>query len=56
MALSTDGNQRYSWMKNRRSLFVELDATAQLALQDDQLMPEHGIFCFKSGFRLERRG
>jgi hypothetical protein len=34
----------------------ELDATAHLALQDDQLMPEHGIFCFKSGFRLERRG
>src|SRR6266478_2882089 len=28
----------------------ELDATAQLALEDDQLMPEHGIFCFKSGF------
>src|SRR6266540_7251636 len=22
MALRTDGNQRYSWMKNRRSLFV----------------------------------
>jgi hypothetical protein len=23
--LSTDGNQRYSWMKNRRSLFVKGD-------------------------------
>jgi hypothetical protein len=34
----------------------ELDATAHLAMQDDQLMPEHGIFCFKSVFRLERRG
>jgi hypothetical protein len=22
MALRTDGNQRYNWMKNRRSLFV----------------------------------
>src|SRR5262249_32628692 len=34
----------------------ELDATAHLALQEDQLMPEHGIFCLKSIFRLERRG
>jgi hypothetical protein len=34
----------------------ELDATAHLARQDDQLMPEHGIFCFKPALRLEERG
>jgi hypothetical protein len=33
MALRTDGNQRYRWMKNRRSLFVIVDATAHLSLQ-----------------------
>jgi len=38
-ALRIDGNQRYSWMKNNRSLFV----TAQLALQHDQLLPERGL-------------
>ena len=43
-------------MKNTRSLFVELDATAYLALQHNQLLPEHSILCFKSAFRLERRG
>jgi hypothetical protein len=34
----------------------EGDATAHLAMQDDQLMPEHGIFCFKPALRLEERG
>jgi hypothetical protein len=34
----------------------ELDATAHLALQDDQLMPQRGILRFKSAVRLEWRG
>ena len=42
MALRIDGNQRYSWMKNRRSV-GELDAAAYLALQHDELMPERSI-------------
>jgi hypothetical protein len=32
MALSTDGNQRYSWMKNSRSLFVKRTATGWSAV------------------------
>jgi hypothetical protein len=34
----------------------ELDATAYLALQHGQLMPERGILCFKPALRLEERG
>jgi hypothetical protein len=34
----------------------ELDATAYLALQHGQLMPQGGILCFKSARRLEWRG
>jgi hypothetical protein len=34
----------------------ELDATAHLALQDDQLTPERSILRFKSALRLEERG
>src|SRR5215831_9743966 len=34
----------------------EVNATAHLPPQYDQLTSEHSIFCFKSGFRLERRG
>jgi site-specific recombinase XerC len=52
MALSTDGNQRYSWMKNSDRI-REVDATAHLALQHDQLMSERGILCFKPALRLE---
>jgi hypothetical protein len=33
----------------------EVDATANLALQHQQLMSERGIFCFKAAGRLERR-
>jgi hypothetical protein len=32
----------------------EVDATAPPALQDDQLLPEQSILCFKSAFRPER--
>jgi len=31
----------------------EVDATAHLALQHDQLMSERGILCFKPALRLE---
>jgi hypothetical protein len=43
-ALRIGGNQRYGWIKagDRR----ELDTTAHLALQHDQLLLEHGIFRF----------
>ena len=34
----------------------EVHATAHLPPQYDQLTSEHSIFCFKSVFRLERRG
>jgi hypothetical protein len=34
----------------------ELDATAQLALQYNQLVPERSILCFKSTLWLEDRG
>ncbi len=34
----------------------EGDANAHLALQQDQLMSERGILCFKPALRLEERG
>ena len=34
----------------------KVNTTAHLALQDNQLVPEHGILCLKSATRLERRG
>ena len=34
----------------------KVDATAHLASQYNQLMPERGILRFKSALRLERRG
>ena len=34
----------------------ELDTTAHLPLQHDQLMSERGVLCLKSALRLERRG
>ena len=34
----------------------ELDATAHLALQYNQLLPQRGILCFKSALGLEDRG
>jgi hypothetical protein len=40
MALRTDGNQQYSWTKNRRSLFVKWTRPRTLALRSDQLLPE----------------
>ena len=34
----------------------ELNATAHLALQYNQLLPQRGILCFKSALGLEERG
>jgi len=55
IALRTDGNQRYSWMKNRRIAVRELDPTAHLALQHNHLMTQRGILRFKSTLGLEER-
>jgi hypothetical protein len=53
-ALRIDGNQRY--LDQEQAIAVrELDATAHLAPQHDQLLPERGIFRFKSAGRLEQR-
>jgi hypothetical protein len=53
MALITDGNQRYNWMKNKRSLFVIVDATAHLSLQHNQLTSKNSVLCLKPALRLE---
>jgi hypothetical protein len=47
---------RYSWVKNRRSLFVNWDPTAHSTLQHNQLLPQHGVLCFKLALGLEERG
>ena len=36
--LRIDGNQRYSWIKNQRSLFASRTRPGTLRPQDDQLM------------------
>ena len=51
-----DGNHRYSWIKNQRSLFVEPDPARHLTPQNDQLMSERRILCLKPALRLEWRG
>jgi hypothetical protein len=51
-----EGNQRYSWIKNQRSLFVCRTPALHLAPQNDQLMSENRILCLKSAPRLEWRG
>jgi hypothetical protein len=56
MALRTDGNHQYSWMKNKAIGVRELDPTAHLAPQHSQLMTERGILRFKAAVRLERQG
>ena len=51
-----DGNHRYNWIKNQRSLFVKPGPPLHLTPQDDQLMSERRIFCLKPALRLEWRG
>src|SRR6266403_5684388 len=48
-----DGNQRYSWIKNQRSLFV---SRTRPCSQDNQLMSKHRVLSFKPQLRLEWRG
>src|SRR5450631_1639862 len=50
-----DGNQRYSWIKNQRSLFVSRTRPCTTP-QNDQLMSEHRVLGFKPALRLEWRG
>ena len=50
-----DGNHRYNWMKNGRSLFVNWDPTTHLALKHNQLTSKRGILSLKSADRSERR-
>src|SRR5260370_3780841 len=54
MALSTDGNHRYSRTKNKRSPFVSWTRPRTLRLQHTQLMTERRVLGLKSALRLER--
>ena len=56
IALKTDGNHRYSWTKNKRSLFVNWTRPRTFRRSTDQLMSEYSVLCLKSALRLERRG
>jgi hypothetical protein len=56
MALRTDGNHRYSLDEEQAIVVREVDPTAHLTLQHDQLMSECGILCFKPALRFEWRG
>ena len=49
------GKPPMSWTKTAVAV-RKVDATAHLASQYNQLMPERGILRFKSALRLERRG
>src|ERR1700686_1394530 len=49
-----DGNQRYGWTKNQRSLFVSRTRPRSLTLQE--LMSKHLVLSFKPQLRLEWRG
>jgi hypothetical protein len=56
MALRTDGNHRYSWMKNKRSLFVS--RTRPRTFRRRNMISDVGAqrSLPQVGFRLERRG
>jgi hypothetical protein len=51
-----DGNHRYSWIKNQRSLFVSRTRPCILRRKTIKLMSERCIFCLKPALRLEWRG
>jgi hypothetical protein len=53
MALRIAGNQRYSLDEEQPIAIRELDATAHLALQHGQLLPERAILRLKSALGLE---
>ena len=54
IAFRTEGNHRYSWIKNKRSPFVSWTRPLHLAPQHDQLMSECRILSLKPALRLER--
>jgi len=56
MALMTEGNHRYCWMKNKRSSFVSRTRPCSLLPQHDQLLSERRVLGFKLALRLEWRG
>src|SRR6478752_7392066 len=51
-----DGDQRYSWIRNQRSLFVNRPRTMQPTPQNNQLMSKHRVLSLKPQLRLEWRG
>src|SRR5258708_36385127 len=48
-----DGDQRYSWIKNQRSLFV--NRTRPCSLRRNQMMAEHGLRSLRHQPQLELR-
>jgi len=56
MALRTDGKPTIQLDEEQAIAVREVNATAHLALQHDQLVSERGILCFKPALRLEERG
>ena len=55
MALRTDGNHRYSWMKTKRSLFVSRTRPRTFRRNMMSCLSERSVFCLKSALRLERQ-
>ena len=55
MALRTDGNQRYNWIKNTRSLLVNWTRLRTLRSQH-QLLPQRSVLCLKLALGPEERG
>ena len=54
--LRIEGNHRYSWDKEPAVVVREPNAAVHLTLQNDQLMSERRILCFKPALRLKWRG
>jgi hypothetical protein len=55
MTFSTDGNHRYSWIKDQAIAVGQADATFHLPPQHNQLISERGVLCLKSTPRLQGR-
>jgi hypothetical protein len=51
-----DGNHRYSWIKKPAIVVRKPGPAAQHTPQNDQLMSECRVLCFKPTPQLERRG
>jgi hypothetical protein len=54
-AFGIEGNQRYSWIKNQRSLFVNRTRPGTLRRRTIKLMWERRILGFKPALRIEWR-